>query len=157
MDADGIIMTIIWLAVAIFYIVSWWKVFVKAGQPGWACIIPIYNAIVVLRIAGKPGWWFILMLIPVVNLIITIIALHAFSRSFGKGVGFTVGLILLSIVFVPILAFGSARYLGPGGESQEGAPAAEDSAEAGEAAAPEESSPPESDAPEESSEESQDT
>jgi len=96
-------------------VIALWIVFTKAGKPGWACIIPIYNIIVLLEIVGKPWWWLLLMLIPIVNFVILIIVYHNLSLSFGKGAGFTVGLILLSFLFLPILAFGDAKYLGPAG------------------------------------------
>lgn len=105
----GTFLLVMW-ALAIFMIVSMWKVFTKAGKPGWAAIVPIYNCIVMLQIAGKPGWWVLLMLIPVVNLVIAILAMIGLAANFGKGGGFVVGLILLPIVFVPILAFGDAQY-----------------------------------------------
>lgn len=92
-----------------------WKVFTKAGKPGWAAIIPIYNLVVLLQIVGKPIWWIILMLIPIVNIIIQIIVTHQLSKSFGKDVGFTLGLIFLGFIFFPILGFGDAKYMGPGG------------------------------------------
>ena len=100
------------LAIIVLMIAAMWKVFVKAGKPGWASIVPIYNAIVFLEIAGKPLWWIVLLFIPVVNLVIAIIAMLAFAAKFGKGGGFAVGLILLPIVFMPILAFGDAQYAG---------------------------------------------
>lgn len=101
---------IIYLAIILFMIVSMWKIFVKAGKPGWACLIPFYNAFVMLEIAGKPGWWFILLFIPIVNLVIWILALAGLAQNFGKGGGFVVGLIFLPIIFYPILGFGSATY-----------------------------------------------
>lgn len=104
------------LALFVLLIASLWKIYEKAGQPGWACIIPIYNVIVLLRIVGKPWWWFFLLLIPVVNLIFAIWMTNMLSKSFGKDEGFTVGLVLLGIVFYPILGFGDARYLGPYGD-----------------------------------------
>ena len=104
------IVTIIYLAVVVFYLVALWKVFVKAGQPGWAIIIPFYNLYVLLQIAGKPGWWLLLMFIPVVNLVISIIMYIGVANNFGKGTGFAIGLLLLPIIFVPILAFSDARY-----------------------------------------------
>ena len=103
-------MLIFQIVITLFFIVVFWKVFAKAGQPGWACIIPIYNAIVLLKIAGKPAWWFILMLIPVVNFVIMIITYIGLAKSFGKGGGFAAGLILLGPIFFPILAFGGAKY-----------------------------------------------
>lgn len=105
-------------ALAVFILVAQWKVYEKAGQPGWACIIPIYNAYVLLKIVGKPGWWLLLMLIPGVNVILSIWVVNLLSKSFGKDVGFTVGMLLLSPVFIPILGFGSARYQGPYGDAQ---------------------------------------
>lgn len=108
----GGIAMVIWLAVAIFLLISAWKVFAKAGQPGWGCLIPFYNVYLLLKIAGKPGWWLILLFVPLINLIVHIIAMIGVARNFGKGGGFGVGLAFLPIVFFPILAFGSAQYVG---------------------------------------------
>jgi Family of unknown function (DUF5684) len=105
----------IWLACAIFLIAATWKVFTKAGQPGWAAIIPIYNAYIMLKIGGKPGWWLLLFLIPGVNIIFLIWMYNMISKSFGHDEGFTAGLIFLGIIFWPILGFGSSEYLGPYG------------------------------------------
>jgi len=102
------------IILGILLIITQWIVYQKAGKPGWACIIPIYNFIVLLEIVGKPLWWFLLMLIPVVNIIVAIIVYHNLSLSFGKTAGFTVGLVLLPFIFFPILAFGDAKYLGAG-------------------------------------------
>jgi hypothetical protein len=107
---------IIYLAVIAFYIYVGWKLYEKAGQPGWACIIPIYSAIVMLRIVGKPWWWILMFLIPVVNIVFLIWMLNMLSKSFGKDEGFTVGLVLLGFIFYPILALGDAKYLGPYGD-----------------------------------------
>jgi len=98
------------LAVIVLLIVSMWKIFVKAGKPGWAAIVPIYNAYVFLQIAGKPGWWLVLLFIPIANLIVGIIAALAFCKNFGKGGGFAAGMIFLPVIFYPILAFGDAVY-----------------------------------------------
>ena len=102
--------------VALLQIIGKWKVFVKAGQPGWGCIIPILNIYFMTKIAGKPGWWTLLCLIPVVNIVIVIWMYNMISKSFGKDEGFTVGLVLLGPIFWPILGFGNARYLGPYGD-----------------------------------------
>jgi Family of unknown function (DUF5684) len=106
----GIGFTIFWLAIVVLLIASMWKIFVKAGEPGWAAIVPIYNLIVLFKIAGKPAWWVLLMLIPLVNLIVAIIAVLEVARRFGKGVGFGIGMIVLSPIFYPMLAWGDARY-----------------------------------------------
>ena len=95
-----------------------WKVFEKAGQPGWAAIIPIYNLYIMTKIAGKPGWWVIMFLIPFVNLIFAIWLYNMVSKSFGKDEGFTAGLVILGFIFWPILGFGGARYLGPFGNPE---------------------------------------
>ena len=107
---------ICWLAIAVFLIAAQWKIYTKAGQPGWACIIPIYNVYIMLKIVGKPWWWLLLMLIPFVNLIYAIWMINMLSKSFGKDEDFTVGLLLLAFIFYPILGFGSAKYLGPYGD-----------------------------------------
>jgi hypothetical protein len=104
---------IISLLIALLMIVAMWKVFTKAGQPGWASIIPIYNLYIWCKIVGRPWWWILLMLIPVVNFIILIILSIDLAKSFGKGAGFGIGLALLGIIFWPILGFGSAQYQGP--------------------------------------------
>ena len=112
-EAPGLLFWILWLAFMILMIAACWKVFTKAGQPGWAAIIPIYNWYILCKIVGRPGWWVILMLIPFVNFIIWIILCIDLAKSFGKGTRFGVGLLLLSVIFFPILGFGSAQYQGP--------------------------------------------
>ena len=111
--APSPVSTIIGLLIALFLIVAMWKVFTKAGQPGWASIIPIYNLYIWCKIVGRPWWWILLMLIPFVNFIIAIILGIDMAKSFGKGAGFGIGLALLGIIFLPILGFGSAQYQGP--------------------------------------------
>lgn len=95
--------------------VGMWKVFEKAGKPGWAGIIPIYNWIVMAEIAGREIWFPLLMFIPFFPLQIAVsIILHIdLAKSFGKDVGYALGLVFLPFVFWPILGFGSAKYLGP--------------------------------------------
>ena len=101
------------LLVAVIMIAAMWKIFTKAGQPGWACLIPIYNIYILCKIVGRPGWWVILMFIPFVNFVIGIILCIDLAKSFGQGVGFGLGLVFLSFIFYPILGFGSAQYQGP--------------------------------------------
>ena len=98
---------------AILSIASMWAVFTKAGKPGWAAIIPVYQVIVLLEIAGKPTWWILFLLIPVVNVGVTLIVLIELAKTFGKGPLFGVGLFLLSFIFFPILGFGNSKYIGP--------------------------------------------
>jgi uncharacterized membrane protein YhaH (DUF805 family) len=106
----GIGFMVVWLAIVVLMIAGMWKVFEKAGKPGWAAIIPIYNIIVLLEIAGKPAWWVLLFLIPVVNFIIAIMLGVSVAAKFGKGAGFGLGLALLGPIFYPLLGFGNAQY-----------------------------------------------
>ncbi len=107
------IIGLIYLAVIVLMVASMWKIFDKAGQPGWAALIPIYNIIVLLEIVGRPVWWFILMLIPVVGFIIGILVVVDLAKSFGQSVGFGIGFLFLPFIFAPLLAFGDASYRGP--------------------------------------------
>jgi hypothetical protein len=104
------IVLVIMLAIAVISIVGCWKMFVKARQPGWGILIPIYNQYLMIKIAGRPGWWLILMFIPLVNIIVGIVVLADIARNFGKGVGFVLGLLFLPFIFYPILGFGDAKY-----------------------------------------------
>ena len=128
MDAlEGLVGTVallFLLTIVVLMLVAQWKIYEKAGKPGWAAIIPIYNMVVLLEIVGKPIWWIILFFVPLVNIVIAIIVVHELSKSFGKDVGFTIGLILVGVIFYPILGFGKDQYIGPGGHA--GEPVAEE-------------------------------
>ena len=100
-------------AFVVLAIASMWKVFTKAGQPGWGALVPIYNYLLLIRIVGRPDIWVLFMLIPLVNIVIGIIVLIDLAKSFGKDVAYAIGLIVLPVVFWPMLGFGSARYVGP--------------------------------------------
>jgi len=89
-----------------------WCTFEKAGQPGWACLIPIVNLYFLLKIAQRPGWLLLVALIPVVNIVVAILLASDIATAFGKGGFFALGLLLLPMVFYPILGLGKARYLG---------------------------------------------
>lgn len=106
------------LCVFVFYVICMWRIFTKAGRPGWEAIIPIYNYYIMLKIVGKPGWWLIMLFIPILNLVFSIWAVNMLSKSFGKDEGFTIGLLLLGFIFYPILAFGPAKYRGPYGNPE---------------------------------------
>lgn len=107
--AFGTGMMITSLAFAVLMIASMWKVFEKAGEPGWAAIVPIYNVIILLKIVGKPVWWVILYIIPFVNLIAHILVSIALANRFGKSGGFAAGLIFLPFIFYPLLAWGDTQ------------------------------------------------
>lgn len=95
--------------VGLFYM----GIFTKAGRPAWAAFIPVYNVIKLVEIAGRPWYWYLLMLIPFAGIYFAVVALYDLARSFGKDAGYTVGLVLLPVVFFPMLSYGSSRYLGP--------------------------------------------
>ena len=109
----GIIMFILPLVITVAMVMGVWKAFAKAGQPGWACIIPIYNVVCMLNMARKPTWWLVLMLIPVVNLVVIIMVNREIAKGFGKGVG-TALLMFIGIGWL-MLGYGDAQYNGTGG------------------------------------------
>lgn len=110
----GGVYMICWLVMVILIIAGFWKTFTKAGEPGWASIIPIYNIYIILRIIGKPWWWLLLMLIPFVNFVVWILIAIDMGKSFGKDTLFS---LILLWLFTPIgyliLGFGDAQYQGP--------------------------------------------
>ncbi len=110
----GGVYMICWLVMVILIIAGFWKTFTKAGEPGWASIIPIYNIYIILRIIGKPWWWLLLMLIPFVNFVVWILIAIDMGKSFGKDTLFSLILLwLLTPIGYLILGFGDAQYLGP--------------------------------------------
>jgi len=119
----GIVGGIICLAINILAIVGLWKMFEKAGKPGWAAIIPVYNAILILEIVGKPLWWIFGLLVPCLNIVIGIWVLNLFMKSFGKDVVYTILAIPFPFIILPMIGFGSDRYIGPtAAEAQGGNP-----------------------------------
>lgn len=102
--------SLVWLVIIIAWFAGMWKTFEKAGKPGWAAIIPIYNLIVALEIVGKPLWWIVLFLIPFVNFVACILVGIAMAGKFGKSAGFGVGLGLLPFIFYPMIGFGDAQF-----------------------------------------------
>jgi hypothetical protein len=115
LSSGSSVVLLIYLIVLAALLIANWMLYSKAGRPGWASIIPIYSAYVLLKIVNRPGWWLILFLIPLVNVVIYIIVMLDLAKVFGKGGGLGVGLMFLPFIFIPILAFGDARYDGPGG------------------------------------------
>ena len=109
----GVVGWFFYILLIAFGIFVQWRIFTKAGKPGWASIVPFYNIIILLEIVGKPWWYLLLLFIPIVNIVILIMVMIALAQVFGKSGGFAVGLIFLSLIFMAILAFGDAKYLGP--------------------------------------------
>ncbi|NBD12638.1 MULTISPECIES: DUF5684 domain-containing protein [Corallococcus] len=113
----GPLFWIIYLAVIGLAIAGIWKTFTKAGEPGWAAIVPFYNIYVMTKIVGRPAWWVVLAILPCVNIIALFIIGIDMAKSFGKGTGFGIGLALLGPIFYAILGFGDAQYQGPAAAS----------------------------------------
>jgi hypothetical protein len=108
-----------WLGIVIIFVIAYWTIFTKAGQPGWASLIPIYNAYVLLKIVGRPWWWLLLFLVPIANFIVAIMLSIDLARSFGRSTLFgVVMLFFFSAIGVLILAFGDSRYVGPAAASE---------------------------------------
>ena len=110
----SLIGSLIYLVVLVAAIAGMWKTFAKAGHPGWAAIVPIYNFVVLLKIANKPLWWIVLFFIPLVNFVAAILIGIEVAKAFGKGTGFGIGLALLAPIFYAMLGFGDATYQGHG-------------------------------------------
>jgi hypothetical protein len=96
--------------ILILILVSLWKIFVKARKPGWAALVPVYNVVIMLEMAGMPTWYIFLMFIPLVNLVIGLMILVNLTKAFGKSMGFILGMIFLPLIFYPILAFDKSEY-----------------------------------------------
>lgn len=109
----SLIMALIATAVLAIVIVSMWKVFKKAGQPGWAALIPIYNTYIVIKIADKPVWWLLLLFIPYVNIVFLFLIVVGVAKAFGKSGVFGVFMLgFFGFIGYPMLAFGDAQYQG---------------------------------------------
>lgn len=117
--ASATIYYIISIAAAILVLVELWFIFTKANIAGWKCLIPFYNAYCEFKLAWGNGWFFLLLLIPIANIVFYIMFCIKLARSFGKGGGFAVGLIFLGVIFLGILAFNKEiQYVGPNGEPE---------------------------------------
>jgi len=103
---------VIYAAVIVLVIAGMWKMFVKAGQQGWLSIIPILNTYVIIKLAGREGWWILLFLIPCVNIVVAIIVYMDLAKKYGKSAAYGLGLVFLPFIFFPMLGFGSATYQG---------------------------------------------
>ena len=104
--AMGLFFWILSMALSILMIISLWKIFKKAGKPGWASIIPIYNIYIMCEIAEKEWWYVLLSFVPFANIYAMIVLYNGMAKRFGKSGGFVAGMILLPVVFFPMLAFG---------------------------------------------------
>ena len=111
--AGAIVFIGIYLLIIVAMFASLWKIFAKAGQPGWAGIVPIYNLFVMINIVGLPVWFIVLFFVPCINIFVGLYLTYGLAKSFGKEIGFVILLILLPVVGYPLLAFGDSKYVGP--------------------------------------------
>lgn len=115
---EAITSLVIGLLISIPALIATWEVFTKAGEAGWKMLIPIYDIYILCKIADGNGWKFLLLCIPFVNIVYAIILNIRLAKSFGKGVGFGLGLLFLDYIFIMILGYGSAQYIGPRGNAK---------------------------------------
>lgn len=101
------------LAITVLTIIARWKIYTKAGKPGWGSLIPFYTNYCLFEIAWGNGWLFLLGFVPCVNIVVTIMVQFKLAKAFAKGTGFGFGLLFLNTIFTLILGFGDARYVGP--------------------------------------------
>ncbi len=104
---------LVFFVLMIFMFVCMWRMFTKAGQPGWAVLIPVYNIYIMLKIAGRPVWWMIFFFVPLANFITCIVINLDIAKNFGKSTLFGIALIVVPFIALPMLAFGDATYVGP--------------------------------------------
>ncbi len=118
-----VLLALLLLIFSVVTIVAMWKVFEKAGRPGWAAIVPVYNIWVLFEIVGFPGWIALLAFIPFVNIAVSIVALVAYfklAKQFGKSDLFAVLTLIFPYIMLCILAFGDAKFLGDNSGAPQG-------------------------------------
>lgn len=103
--------SIVLLILSVVIIIANWKIYTKAGKPGWASIVPIYNYVVLFQIAKMNPWLILLLLVPIANVVVIIMLYINLAKAFGKSSGFAVGLIFLNFIFTLILAFDDSKYI----------------------------------------------
>ena len=108
-----VIWILVCLAIVVVSVVSLWKIFEKAGKPGWGALIPYYNYYVLYEISFGNGWLFLLLFVPCVNVVFSVMQQFKLATAFGKDIAYGFGLLFLPIIFLPMLAFGDAKYVGP--------------------------------------------
>ena len=109
-SAVGILLTV---GIVVLSIVAMWNLFEKAGIAGWKSIIPFYNIYLMAKIAFGNGWWFLLLIIPIVRVFYNFVLCVKLAKAYGKGFGFALGLFFLNTIFILILGLGDSRYIGP--------------------------------------------
>lgn len=104
---------IVVLVISVLTIIARWKVYTKAGKPGWGSLIPFYSNYCLFDIAWGNGWLFLLGFVPCVNFVVAIMLYFKLAKAFGKGTGFGLGLVFLNTIFILILGFDNSQYIGP--------------------------------------------
>lgn len=112
LQSDGSVILIVFLLIVVGIIAGTWKAFEKAGEPGWAALVPIYNLYVTVKISGNEWWWLLLFFVPLVNIVAFFKIPIDVAKQFGQGIGFGLGLVFLSAIFWPLLGFGDYSYQG---------------------------------------------
>ena len=107
-----IMFALLMILVSVVMIITLWRIFTKAGKPGWASLVPIYNVVVMMEIVGRPQWWVVLMIIPIVNFVVAVIVTIEMAKAFGKSTGFGILMLFFPAIMYPILAFDSSQYVG---------------------------------------------
>ena len=110
--AGGGLVLVVYLAVVVLLIAGMWKIFLKAGQQGWLAIIPILNFYILIKIAGREGWWIILHFIPCINIVVAFIIFIDVAKKFGKTSVYGVAMLFFPFIFIPMLGFGAAEFEG---------------------------------------------
>ena len=103
---------IILLVLGIITVIGTWRVFVKAGVPGWHSLIPILSTYDICRIAMTEN----VVLFTVLSILLPVVYIYPclkLAKAFGKGTGFGICLFLFYFIAFPVLGFGDAEYLGP--------------------------------------------
>ncbi len=108
----AVLLLLFYASIVLGTVAGMWAAFAKAGKPGWAAIVPIYNIVVLCEIAGKPAWWVLLCLLPCVNIVVLFLIFMNVAKAFGRDIGTALGLFFLGFIFWPILGFGEAQYRG---------------------------------------------
>ena len=117
-DTSTTISAIVSIAITIVTLVAMWKMFEKAGQAGWKSIIPFYNLYIEFKFVWGSGWWFLLLLIPLVDIVVYFIHQYRLVKVFGGGIGMFILMLFLPTIATLILGLGEAKYTCVYGKSE---------------------------------------
>jgi len=106
------VLIVLWVIVAVVLVIANWKIFTKAGKPGWAILVPVYNIVVMIQIIDKPMWWIVMLFIPIANIVFMIKILYNLVLKFGQPGWHVVLALFVGVIYYPYLAFSKASYQG---------------------------------------------